>query len=155
MFACSSEHRESSLWNWLTLLQVILFEKEARWRSAKESACNEGNMRNVGSIPGLGRSPGGGNGNPLQYSCLGSSMDRGAWQPTVHGVVKSWTQLSMHTGYLKLALAEIVITDSATQLAIVYLITTTFEHFSCHNTDMKSLILVKKWFKKFLIYVFL
>ena len=71
-------------------------------------------------------------------------MDRGAWQPTVHGVVKSWTQLSMHTGYLKLALAEIVITDSATQLAIVYLITTTFEHFSCRNTDMKSLILVKK-----------
>ena len=124
-------------------MQVILFEKEAGWRSAKESACSEGNMRDVGLIPGLGRSPGGGNGNPLQYSCLGSSMDRGAWQPTVHGVVKSWTQLSMHTGYLKLALAE-SITDSATQLAIVYLIAATFEHFSCYNTDMKSFILVKK-----------
>ena len=45
----------------------------------------------VGSIPGLGRSSGEGNGNPLQYSCLGSSMDGEAWQATVHGVTKSWT----------------------------------------------------------------
>ena len=49
----------------------------------KESACNAGD---VGSIPGLGRSPGEGNGNPLQYSCLENPMNRGAWQPTVHGV---------------------------------------------------------------------
>ena len=47
----------------------------------------------LGSIPGSGRSPGGGNGNPLQYSCLENAMDRGAWQATVHGVSKSWTQL--------------------------------------------------------------
>ena len=95
---------------------------------------------------GLGRSPGGGNGNPLQYPCLENPIDRGAWRAAVYGDTESDTteQLSMHTGYLKLALAEIVITDSATQLAIVYLITTTFEHFSCRNTDMKSLILVKK-----------
>ena len=46
------------------------------------------------SIPGLGRYPGEGNGNPLQYSCLGNHMDRGAWWATVHGVSKSWTQLS-------------------------------------------------------------
>ena len=45
----------------------------------------------VDSIPGLGRSSEEGNGNPLQYSCLGSSMDGGAWQATVHGVTKSWT----------------------------------------------------------------
>ena len=45
----------------------------------------------LSSIPGLGRSPGEGNGNPLQYSCLGNPMDRGAWQATVHGVAKSWT----------------------------------------------------------------
>ena len=50
-----------------------------------------------GSIPGLGRSPGVGNGNQLQYSCLENSMDRGVWQATVHGVAKSRTQLSTHT----------------------------------------------------------
>ena len=51
-------------------------------------------------VPGSGRSPGGGNGNPLQYSCLENPMDRGAWQATVHTVAKSRTQLkrvSMHT----------------------------------------------------------
>jgi len=44
--------------------------------------------RDVGSIPGLGRSPGGGNNNPLQYSCLGNSMDRGTWRPVIHRVTK-------------------------------------------------------------------
>ena len=47
-----------------------------------------------GSVLGLRRSPGEGYGNPLQYSCLGNPMDRGAWQATVHGVAKSWTRLS-------------------------------------------------------------
>ena len=51
------------------------------------------------SIPGPGRSPGGGNGNPLQYSCLGNPMDRGVLWATVHGVTKSWTQLSTHSKY--------------------------------------------------------
>ena len=46
------------------------------------------NMRDTGSIPGLGRSPGGGHGNPLQYSCLDYPMDRGVWWATVHGVTK-------------------------------------------------------------------
>ena len=54
--------------------------------ASKESACNAGD---VGSIPGLGRSPGEGNGNPLQYCCLGNPMDRGAWQVTILGVAKS------------------------------------------------------------------
>ena len=58
------------------------------------SACNAGDL---GSIPGLGRSPGEGNGNPLQYSCLENPIDRGAWWPTVHGVAKSWTRLSDFT----------------------------------------------------------
>ena len=49
------------------------------------------NAGDLGSIPGLGKSPGGGNGNPLQYSCLGNLMDREAWWPTVYGVAKSWT----------------------------------------------------------------
>ena len=48
----------------------------------------------VGLIPGSGRFPGEGNGNPLQYPCLGNPMDRGAWQAIVHGVSKSWTCLS-------------------------------------------------------------
>ena len=51
-------------------------------------------MGDLGSIPGLGRSPGEGNGNPLQYSCLENSMDRGAWQATVHGVAKCQTRVS-------------------------------------------------------------
>ena len=56
----------------------------------KESTCNEGDL---GSIPGLGRSPGGGLGKPLQHSYLENSMDRGAWKAIVHGVFKSQTQL--------------------------------------------------------------
>ena len=54
----------------------------------KVSACNAGDL---GLIPGLGRSPGEGNGNPLQYSCLENPMDRGAWRATIHGVAKSQT----------------------------------------------------------------
>ena len=58
------------------------------YSAGKESICNAGDL---GSIPGLGRCPGEGNGYPLQYSCLGNSMDRGSWWATVHGVSKSWT----------------------------------------------------------------
>ena len=65
----------------------------------KNPPANAGNVRDVGSIPGLGRCPGGGHGNPLQYSCLENPMDRGAWRATVHRVTKSGTRLkrlSMH-----------------------------------------------------------
>ena len=58
---------------------------------SKESACNAGDLS---SILGLGRSSGEGNGYPLQYSCLGNPMDRGAWRARIHGVTKSQTQLS-------------------------------------------------------------
>ena len=64
------------------------------WCISKESACSAGDP---GSIPGSGRSPGEGNGNPLQYSCLGNPMDRGAWWATVHGVAKSQIWLSNST----------------------------------------------------------
>ena len=57
----------------------------------KNPPANAGDVRDVGWIPGSGRSPGGGHANPLQYSCLENPMDRGAWQATVHGVRKSWT----------------------------------------------------------------
>ena len=61
------------------------------WTSLVEPACNAGDL---GSIPGSGRSPGEGNVNPLQYSCLENSMDRGAWGATVHGVAKHQTRLN-------------------------------------------------------------
>ena len=54
----------------------------------KNPPANAGDARDVTSIPGLGRSPGIGNGNPLQYSCLGNPIDRGVWQATVHVVAK-------------------------------------------------------------------
>ena len=83
----------------VVLEQMALWEFEPnyselclpRGSGVKESNYNAGDP---GSIPESGRSPGEGNGNPLQYPCLGNPMDRGAWQATVHGVAKSQTQLS-------------------------------------------------------------
>ena len=66
----------------------------------KNLLANAGDIRDTGLIPELGRSPGGGHGNPLQYSCLENPMDRGDWQAMIHRVTNSWTQLkqlSMHT----------------------------------------------------------
>ena len=57
----------------------------------KNSLANAGDTRDMGSIPGLGRFPGVADGNPLQYSCLENSMDRGAWWAVIHRVAKSWT----------------------------------------------------------------
>ena len=65
----------------------------------KASAYNAGDLS---SIPGSGRSPGEGNGNPLQYSCLENPMDGASWWATVHGVAKSWTRLSHFTYYCQL-----------------------------------------------------
>ena len=59
--------------------------------SVKNLPANAGDVRDSGSIPGSGRSPGGGHGNPLQYSCLENPMDREAWRDIVHGVAKNWT----------------------------------------------------------------
>ena len=67
-------------WNWAGPLGRI-----PQWLSGKESACSAGDP---GLIPGSGRSPGGGNGNPLQYSCLDNPTDRGAWRATVQGVTR-------------------------------------------------------------------
>ena len=71
----------------------LLLSNVPQWLKGKESACNAEAKGDLGSIPGSGRSPGGGNGNPLQYSCLENSMDRGDWQAIVHEVEKSWTRL--------------------------------------------------------------
>ena len=67
----------------------------------KNPPANAGDSREAGSIPGLGRSPGGGCSNLLQYSCLENSMDRGAWWATVHRVAKSQTQLKWLSTYAR------------------------------------------------------
>ena len=73
--------------------------------SSKEPDCYAGAAGDGGLIPGLGRFPGGGHGNPLQYSCLENLMDRRVWQGMVHRVAKSWTRLkrlSMHAHECKI-----------------------------------------------------
>ena len=75
-------------------ISLRLLYRTSWWLGGKESICQ---CRRWGSTPGSGRSPGGGNGNPLQHSCLGNHMDRGSWWATVHGVTKSQTWLRTHT----------------------------------------------------------
>ena len=72
---------------WVAKSRTRLSEGFPGGSDGKESTCNVGDLD---SIPGLGRFPGEGNGNPLQCSCLENPMDRGAWRATVHGVTKSW-----------------------------------------------------------------
>ena len=79
----------TSIWFWASLVVLVVMNPPA----------NAGNM---GSIPGSGRSPGEGNGNPLQYSCLGNPMDRGVWQATVHRVAKIRTRLKRLSTHKKL-----------------------------------------------------
>ena len=81
-----------SNWTELSLYSVL-----SRCTVVKNLPAKAGDARDTGSIPRLGRSPGEGNGNLLQYSFLDNSMDRGSWQAIVHGVTKSRTQLSTHT----------------------------------------------------------
>ena len=101
---CSNGHHQGqtparegeSLITVFLVKRKAVFVKYAMWgflhgSAGKESACCMGNL---GSIPELGRSPGEGNGNPLQCCCLENPMDRGAWWATVHGVTESWTRLS-------------------------------------------------------------
>ena len=64
--------------------------------AVRSPSANAGGPRDAGATPGSGRCPGGGNGNPRQYSCLGNPEDQGAWRATVHRIAVSWTQLSTH-----------------------------------------------------------
>ena len=77
-----AEHTVSS-WN-LPGCQDIQVNIQTQWNLPDDTG-------DSGLIPGSGRSPGEGNGNALQYSCLGNPIDRGSWQATVHGIAKSWT----------------------------------------------------------------
>ena len=83
------ETKDKSSW---TVNKVNILDM-AKWHQCKESACYEGDIRDVDLILGSERFPGGGNSNPVQNSCLGNPMVRGDWQATVHGFAKSWTQL--------------------------------------------------------------
>ena len=113
--SCLENPRDVGAW-WAAIYGVAQSQTQLKWLSSSSSnlvyrasqmslmvknlPANAGDIRDVGSIPGLGRSPGRGHGNPLQYSCLENPMDRGAWQATVLGVTKSQTwlkQLCMHT----------------------------------------------------------
>ena len=85
----------------------------------KKTTCNAGD---TGFIPGLGRSIREENGNPLQYSHLENSMDRGDWQATVHGVAKSWTQLKRLSMHIYLALVDGITILSVTQKPGFYLL---------------------------------
>ena len=84
--------------SWLPRVKKTDLSLLCHWTSqvaqvVKNSPDNAGDKRDTGLIPGLGRSPGAANSNPLQYSCLENPKDRRAWRVTVHGVTKSWTQL--------------------------------------------------------------
>ena len=99
----------NNMWTWLWKMNLSHEDHLGipRWCSGKECACSAGVTRDTGSIPGSGRSPGGGHDNPLQYSCLENPLARGAWQAMVHRVAKRWTQLNwLHTqgqlGFLSL-----------------------------------------------------
>ena len=89
---------------WITLISIYLMASQVAL-VVKKLSTNAGDVRDVGSIPGFRRSPGGGHDNLLQYSCLGNPMDKGAWQATVHGVGHNWSDLaSMHTSILHLSI---------------------------------------------------
>ena len=79
----------------------------------KNLSASAGDVRDVGSIPGWGRSPGEGNGNPLRNYCLENPMDRGAWGATVHGVTKSRTLLKRLSMYSALGLGPTPVTSDA------------------------------------------
>ena len=106
--SCLENPRDGGAW-WAAVYGVTQSRTWLKWLSCssiaakgfpggsvgKETACNMGDAGDTDSIPGLGRSPGGKHDNPLQYSCLENSMDRGTWQATVYGVTKSQTRQSM------------------------------------------------------------
>ena len=98
LWSMEYKHKFQECMCYLAWSQAILRASQlAQW--VKNLPAMQEMQENVGSMPGLGRSPGGGHGNPLQYSCLENPMDRGAWQAAVHRVAQSWTRqklLSTH-----------------------------------------------------------
>ena len=87
----------------------------------KNLPANAEDIRDTGLIPGLGRSPGEGNGNPLQYSCLDNPMDRGAWRAAVCGVTKRWTWLKQLSTWIHHLCMYVFIVHICMDLFIIYL----------------------------------
>ena len=87
--------RVGKSWKSLVSFFLIFYWAPPVARVVKNLPDNAGDLSDAGSIPGWGGSPGGGHGNPLQYSCLENPMDKGAWRATVHGVTKNGTQLKL------------------------------------------------------------
>ena len=83
--------------NFITLKKIPELSGPPQWLSGKETTCGTGDTGDVGSIPGSGRPPGGGHGNPLQYSRLENPHGQRSLVATVHGVAKSWTRLKQHS----------------------------------------------------------
>ena len=103
----------------------------------KDPPANAGDVRGGGSIPGLGRSPGGEHGNPLQYFCLENPMDRGAWRATVRGVTKSWTQLKQLNTHRHTHTRMVTHTHRHTErLAQLGIARETFHTFSCSEKPL-------------------
>ena len=101
MFKNQSRNRKAEFLHMKSKGIMFLISEEPGGSVVKNLPANAGGVGDPGSIPGLGRSPGGGNGNLLQYSCLENLMDRGAWQATVHGVAESRTRLHRHALMLR------------------------------------------------------
>ena len=94
------QHNRAQLPEFMSITTLVPSGRRARVEEAslvalvvKNLPASAGDIRDAGLVPGLGRSPGGEHGNPLQYSCLENPMDRGAWLATVHRAAKSWTRL--------------------------------------------------------------
>ena len=97
-YSCLENPMDRGAW-WAAIYRVAQSQTQLKWLSCRSSS-NAGITGDIGLIPGSGRSPREGHGNPLQSSCLDNPMDQGAWWATVHGVAKNQTQLrwlSMHT----------------------------------------------------------
>ena len=83
----------------------------------KNLPANAGDARNMGLIPGLGRSPGEGNGSPVEFPCLENPMDKGAWKSTIRGVTKSWSRLTDFTSHFLSFIGRI---DAETETPILW-----------------------------------
>ena len=108
-------------WKQITLGIFANFLGLLLWLSGKEFAYNGGDTGDLGSIPGSGRSPGGGHGNPLQYSCLENPTGREAWWATAHRATKNWTCLKQLSTHTLSSIASLIVNPSTSSLTLLLL----------------------------------